>query len=150
VAGIVVGIVALVGAAIGVLYALTHGFHRRTVVTYRPAAVYRLRPGECVNTAAHGLHVTTVSCSAPHDAEVFATFKLAGSAWPGTAAVQQGAGRGCASRLDGFLNPAFANAGLTQEYVYPDKAAWRAGVRTVVCEVASPSGPLTGSVGKGG
>lgn len=77
---------------------------------------------------------------------MFATFSLAGSSWPGEAAVQQQARSGCANRIAGYLNPQLLTAGLTQQYVYPDHDAWRAGVRTVVCEVSSASGPLSGSV----
>jgi len=77
---------------------------------------------------------------------VFATFTLTGSGWPGGAAAGQEASNGCADRVAGYLNPQLLNAGLTEEYVYPDQAAWKAGVRTVVCEVSSTTGPLTGSV----
>ena len=94
----------------------------------------------------NGLSVTTLSCASPHDAEVFATFSLAGSSWPGSAAVQQQAASGCQDKIAGYLNPALLNAGLTQEYIYPDQTAWKAGVRTAVCEVSSATGQLTGSV----
>jgi hypothetical protein len=146
VAGVIFGIIALVGVAVGVLAVVTHGFRPKTVITYRPAAVFGLRPGECVNTRANSLSATVLSCAAPHDAEVFATFILPAGAWPGTAAVQQDASSGCAIRLSGYLNPQLATADLTQEYVYPNRAAWQAGERTVVCEVSAVSGQLTGSV----
>jgi hypothetical protein len=146
VAGIIVGIIAMVGVAVGVLAVLTHGFRPKTVVTYRPAAVFGLRPGQCVDSSRNGLSPTVVPCATPHDAEVFASFHLPGGPWPGAAAVQQDAGNSCASRLSGYLNPAFATVNLTQEYVFPDRAAWRAGERTVVCEVRAHSGQLTGSV----
>ena len=81
---------------------------------------------------------------------MFATFGLTGSSWPGSAAVQQQASNGCANRIAGYLNPQLLNAGLTEQYVYPDQNAWRAGVRTVVCEVSSTTGPLSGSVRNGG
>jgi hypothetical protein len=143
---IAVGIMALVGAAFGVLAVITHGFHPKVVVTYRPAAVFSLRPGDCINSGPNGLAVTRLSCATPHDAEVFATFSLPKASWPGTAVIRQQAGDGCASRLMDYLNPQLADAGLSQEFVYPDRAAWQAGVRTVVCEVSSPSGRLSGSV----
>ncbi len=146
VAGIILGILALVGAAVGVLAVITHGFRPKTVITYRPAAVFGLRPGECINSARNGLNVTVLSCATPHDAEVFATFSLPQGSWPGASAVQQDAGNGCASRLGGYLNPQLASAALSQEYVYPNHAAWQAGERTVVCEVSAVSGQLTGSV----
>ena len=146
VAGIILGILALVGAAVGVLAVITHGFRPKTVITYRPAAVFGLRPGECINSAGNGLDVTRLSCATPHDAEVFATFSLPPGTWPGASAVQLDAGNGCASRLGSYLNPQLATADLTQAYVYPNQAAWQAGERTVVCEVSAASGQLTGSV----
>jgi hypothetical protein len=146
VAGIILGVIALVGAAVGVLAVITHGFKPKTVITYRPAAVFGLRPGECINSTGNGLNVTVLSCATPHDAEVFATFSLAKGTWPGDSAVQQEAGNGCESRLGSYLNPQLATADLTQEYVYPNQAAWQAGERTVVCEVRAVSGQLTGSV----
>jgi hypothetical protein len=148
-AGVVIVLIA-VAAAAGVLAVATHGFRPKTVVTYRPAAVFALRAGDCINSSPNGLSVTILSCATPHEAEVFATFSLTGSQWPGSAAVQQQAGSGCANRIAGYLNPQLLNAGLTQEYVYPDQQAWTAGVRTVVCEVSAASGPLTGSVRQGG
>jgi len=146
VAVFVLVIVVLVGGAAGGLAVVTHGFHRKTEVTYRQAAVFKLRPGECVNFGPNGQSVTVLSCATPHDAEVFATFPLPASSWPGGGAVQQDASSGCASRLGGYLNPQLANAGLEQEFFYPDQEAWKAGTRTVVCEVRAPTGQLTGSV----
>jgi Septum formation len=144
-AGVVLVVIAA-AAAVGALAVASHGFRQKTIVTYRPAAVFSLRTGECINSSQNGLSVTVLSCATPHQAEVFATFRLAGSSWPGNAAVQQLASSGCASRLAGYLNPELLNAGLTQQYVYPDRDAWQADVRTVICEVSATTGPLTGSV----
>jgi hypothetical protein len=144
-AGVAIVVIAAAAAA-GVLFVVTHGFKPKTVVSYRPAAVFSLKAGDCVNSSADGLAATVVPCTSPHHAEIFATFALAGSSWPGSAAVQQQAGDGCQARLAGYLNPALLNAGLDQEFVYPDQTAWEAGVRTTVCEVSSPAGTLTGSV----
>ncbi len=146
VAGIILGVIALVGVAVGVLAVVTHGFRPKTVITYRPAAEFGLRPGQCVNSGANALSVTVLSCASPHDAEVFATFSLPAGSWPGTAAVQQDAANGCQSRFASYLNPQLANADLTQEFIYPNQAAWQAGERTVVCEVRAVEGQLTGSV----
>ena len=142
----VLGVVVLVGAAAAGLAVVTHGFHRKTEVTYRPDAVFSLRPGECVDFGPNGQAVTVLSCATPHDAEVFAKFGLAATSWPGSAVVQQDASSGCASRLGGYLNPQLAGAGLDQEYFYPDRATWQAGGHTVVCAVRAPTGQLTGSV----
>jgi len=146
VVGIIVGVIALVGVAVGVLAVVTHGFRPKTVITYRPAAAFGLRPGQCINSGPNALDVTVLSCTRPHDAEVFATFSLPATAWPGASAVQADASVGCASRLGGYLNPDLATIDLAQEFIYPNQAAWQAGERTVVCEVRATSGRLTGSV----
>jgi hypothetical protein len=148
VVGIILGIIALVGVAAGVLVVVTHGFRPRTVVTvtYRPAAVFGLRPGQCVNTGSNALKPTVVSCARPHDAEVFAVFTLPAAPWPGASAVRADADNGCASRLGSYIDPQLATAGLAQEFVYPNRDAWQANQRTVVCEVSATEGRLTGSV----
>jgi hypothetical protein len=146
VVGIILGVIALVGVAAGVLAVITHGFRPKTVITYRPAAVFRLRPGQCVDSGSNALKVTVLSCARPHNAEVFAAFSLPAEAWPGSSAVQVEAGDGCASRFDSYIDPQLAAADLTQEWVYPNQAAWKAGERTVVCEVSAVNGQLTGSV----
>ena len=148
VVGIILGVIALVGVAAGVLAVVTHGFRPKTVVTvtYRPAAVFGLRPGQCVNTGSDALKPTVLSCARPHDAEVFAVFTLPAAPWPGTSAVRMDADNGCASRLDSYIDPQLATAGLAQEFVYPNRDAWQANQRTVVCEVSATEGQLTGSV----
>jgi hypothetical protein len=94
----------------------------------------------------NGAVVHVVPCAGGHDAEVFGTFRLAGSTWPGTATVERTAASGCASQLTGYLNPQLAATNLAQSYVYPGQQAWHTGERTVVCEVHATSGTLTGSV----
>jgi Septum formation len=148
VVGIILGVIALVGAAAGVLAVVTHGFRPKTVVTvtYRPAAVFGLRPGQCVNTGSDALKPAVLSCARPHDAEVFAVFTLPAAPWPGTPAVRVDAENGCASRFGSYVDPQLATAALAQEFVYPNRDAWQAGQRTVVCEVSAVDGRLTGSV----
>jgi hypothetical protein len=148
VVGIILGVIALVGVAAGVLFVVTHGFRPKTVitVTYRPAAVFGLRPGQCVNTGSDALKPTVLSCARPHDAEVFAVFTLPAAPWPGMSAVRTDADNGCASRFGSYIDPQLATAGLAQEFVYPNRDAWQADQRTVVCEVSAADGRLTGSV----
>lgn len=131
----------IVAGAIGTVGVLTHGFHKPVTITYKQAAVFRLRVGDCVGSQ----DGTVLPCTTPHAAEVFATFSLPDSAWPGTSAVASRARSGCGGRLTGYLNPQLAIT-LAQSYVYPDKTAWQAGTRTVICEVRASSGELTGSV----
>jgi hypothetical protein len=141
--GFLVAAVAIVAGAIAIVGSLTHGFKKPVIVHYTKSAIFSLKTGECIDP--NGQTATIVSCSTPHDAEVFGTFALPGSKWPGTAAVGTAASSGCSSRLSGYLNPQLAIS-LSSTYIYPDSVAWQAGTRTVVCEVRATQGQLTGSV----
>ena len=134
----------IAAVAVGTVGVLTHGFKKPVTIKYHESAVFKLQEGDCVNML-NGQVVTVLPCSTPHEAEVFATFTLPASAWPGTAAVRQRASSGCESRLTGYINPQLAIS-LAQSYVFPNKVAWTAGTRTVICEVRAASGQLTTSV----
>ncbi|HSZ39208.1 MAG TPA: septum formation family protein [Trebonia sp.] len=134
----------VLAAGVGVIAHYTHDFKKPVKVVYSEASVFKLQEGECINTA-NGQQVTIVSCTTPHDAEVFGTFTLPAGQWPGTSAIQQEASNGCATRLTGYINPQLAIS-LTQTYVYPTQGDWAAGTRTVICEVRPLSGQLSQSV----
>lgn len=136
---------AIASGAIGTAAVLTHHFKNPVKTVYHEAAVFRLRPGECLDSL-NGSSPTVVPCTSPHAAEVFGRFTLPGSAWPGAAAVRREAGAGCGTRLSAYLNPQLAIS-LTQSYTFPSQADWDAGTRTVVCEVMSAAnGQLVQSV----
>jgi Septum formation len=139
----VVAALVIVGGAIAIVGSLTHGFKKPVVIHYTKSAVFSLKTGQCIDP--NGQTATVVSCTTPHGAEVFATFSLPGSSWPGTTAVTTAASAGCSTRLTGYLNPQLAIS-LSSTYIYPDEVAWQAGTRTVICEVRATSGQLTGSV----
>lgn len=141
--GFVLLAAAIVGGAIAVVGSVTHGFKKPVKVTYTKSPVFSLKTGECLDP--HGQSYTLVSCDSPHEAEVYATFNLTGTSWPGSTKVAKAASSGCATRLTGYLNPQLA-VSLASTYVYPDATAWQAGTRTVICEVRAASGQLTGSV----
>jgi Septum formation len=136
-----------VGAALGTVAYLTHGFHKPTKIEYNDqlGTVFSLRAGDCIINSPNQTSPSRTSCSTPHDAEVFATIALPKGPWPGTATVQQEAADECSTRLAGYLNPQLAIS-LAQDYVYPGQLAWQTGTRTVVCEVRAQSGQLDQSV----
>lgn len=141
--GFVLLAVVIVGGAVAIVGSVTHGFKKPVKVTYTRSPVFSLKTGDCIDP--QGQSYTLISCDSPHEAEVFATFNLAGTAWPGSTAAAAAASGGCASRLTSYLNPQLA-VSLASTYVYPDATAWQAGTRTVICEVRAASGELTGSV----
>ena len=141
--GFVLLAVAIVGGAVAIVGSVTHGFKKPVKVTYMKSPVFSLKTGDCIDP--QGQTYTLIPCDSPHKAEVFATFGLTGTTWPGSAKVAAAASSGCSSRLTGYLNPQLA-VSLASTYVYPDATAWQAGTRTVICEVRAASGELTGSV----
>jgi Septum formation len=145
---ILAGSVVLCLAALGgvITAVLLRGGARVQATPHLPA-VFLLRPGECVNSALNASSAArVVPCGQPHDAEIYAAFRLAGRNWPGSAAVGARARLGCVARLGSYLNPQLATAALAQFYIFPSSGAWAAGERTVICEVRSTGGKLTGSV----
>jgi hypothetical protein len=141
--GFVLAALVIVGGAIAIVGSVTHGFKKPVKVTYTKSAIFSLKTGECIDS--HGQSASILSCATPHDAEVFATFTLPDSKWPGDTAVQAAASAGCATKLTAYINPQLAIS-LSSTYVYPNMVAWQAGTRTVICEVTATSGQLTGSV----
>jgi putative regulator of septum formation len=138
-------VICLIGLGAFATVLLLHG---RTHA--RPPAlpsVFQLRVGDCVNSGQDGISSpTVVACGQPHDAEIYARFALAGHGWPGSAAIGAQARRGCTARLGSYLNPQLATTVLAESYVFPDQGAWNAGERTVICEIRSTTGKLTGSI----
>ena len=141
--GFVVLAAAIVGGAFAIVGSITHGFKKPVKITYKKSALFSLKTGECFDP--QGQSYSLISCDSPHQAEVFATFALSGTKYPGATAIASQASDGCTTRLTGYVNPQLALS-LTSTYVYPDSVAWQAGTRTVICEVRASNGTLTGSV----
>ena len=145
---------AIIGLVLAGLWTVAAAIVAAAIITRPPPPkpvalpqVFSLRAGQCLDSGATGLSgVHVLSCGRPHDAEVFATFQVAGHRYPGSASLQQSAREGCGSRLTGYLNPELPATSLAQSFIYPGAGAWAAGERTVVCTVRGTSGPLVGSV----
>jgi Septum formation len=142
--GFLAAAAAVIVGAIVVVGKITHGFKQPVKVTYHVSQLFSLQTGDCFDPDGSSSYTLT-SCDSPHEAEVFGTFVLAKGKWPGSTAVAADASSGCATRLTSYLNPQLALS-LTSTYAYPDETAWKAGTRTVICEVRAASGQITGSV----
>jgi hypothetical protein len=137
-------IVPVLVAAAGVYMIITHKFApAQPKTTYQVPAVFNLRQGDCFDQEQNGGAVSLLPCSVPHDAEVFATFGLPGTAWPGVDAVQSQADSGCAGRLDAYLGSSVMPSSLSRNATYPNEVTWQAGVRTVVCTISAADGSKT-------
>lgn len=140
----------LVAAAVVILAHFTHNFHTRVDVRYQPAAAYSLQPGKCINGDPNDGSFTVVSCSSSHEAEVYGRFSLTGRTYPGASAVRDRVVAGCSNLLTAYVDPQLASISFSQLYVYPDRQAWSAGERTVICAAQFTSGAMSGSIRKPG
>jgi hypothetical protein len=111
------------------------------------ATVFNLHPGQCFNSLPNGIAgAHAVPCRRPHDGEIYGGFRVAGHHWRGSAALASLARQGCQARLTGYLNPQLNSSGLAESYAYPNEGAWATGEHSVICEIRSTQGKLTGSV----
>jgi hypothetical protein len=136
-------------AAAAVIVVLVTQRPRQAHVAAPPlrATVFRLHPGQCFNSLPNGIAgAHAIPCAQPHDGEIYGDFRVAGRSWPGAAVLAGHARQGCQSRLGGYLNPQLNTYGLDESYAYPNEGAWAAGVHSVICEIRSTRGKLTGSV----
>jgi hypothetical protein len=137
---------ALTVAAVAAVTVLTHRPHHAKPADPLRGTVFQLRSGQCLNFLPNGPALAdAVPCAQAHDAEIYGTFKVAGQQWPGDAAVSTQAKQDCQNRLSGYLSQ-LSLSNVAEFYVYPDKSAWAAGGRSVICEIRGTQGKLTGYV----
>lgn len=100
------------------------------------AGLDALRAGDCVKQVAEGEavnQVKTLPCNSPGAAKVYAVFSLPQGAWPGEAAVQQRAEKGCTTRFKTSKQQAADTAEIS--FFQPAEVQWRLGNRKVICMV---------------
>ena len=115
------------------------------------AAVGPFHPevGECLDArkdASSGTE-SIVPCDEAHDDEVYATFALDGSRYPGEAAAEAIANDGCRARFSDFIGVALEDSVFEFVAMYPSAENWdQHGDRTVTCLVWYPEDTVTGSL----
>lgn len=86
-------------------------------------------------------------CSEPHDDEVYSTFALEHSRYPGEAAAEVAANDGCRARFADFIGVAHGDSVFEFYPLYPSAGSWDAhGDRTVTCLVWYPADTVVGSL----
>lgn len=111
---------------------------------------FSLRVGDCFDNPAGAKAVNTVTaipCNQPHNAQIYAKFKLTGSdsSYPGAAVVEQRARSGCNARI-GSVDKSVTSSAMTVRILLPERTSWAAGQRTVSCMVVNPTANLTSSL----
>jgi Domain of unknown function (DUF4190)/Septum formation len=111
---------------------------------------FSLVTGDCFDNpvGARSLsRVTAIPCTQPHNAQVFAKFKLSGSSlsYPGTAQVERLATSGCNSRISS-IDKSKANNAMTIRFLVPLEGSWIVGQRSVSCLIVNPATDLKSSL----
>jgi hypothetical protein len=112
--------------------------------------VTSLRAGDCFqNTGTAGstlTSVTAVSCSTPHNAQVYALLPVSGSSYPGTAALNSQGQTGCRSATSADLDRTKLTATMSVVIFYPEQDTWDSGQRAISCVITDSSTDLTASL----
>ncbi|WP_433446134.1 septum formation family protein [Streptomyces sp. CA-142005] len=107
-----------------------------------------LAVGDCFTSSQHNevYSAVPVSCSRPHDGEVFATVALIGSSGVGDVLAKQSYHQ-CSDRLTDYVMDDWSLPHTTGvNYYYPTPEVQQAGNRTTTCFTADTTGRTTGSV----
>jgi hypothetical protein len=111
--------------------------------------VFDLAVGDCFDDPDNFEEISSVpmvECSAPHHNEVYFTYNLPDSPFPGLQAVEEAADTDCYERFEGFVGMDYASSELDYGYLYPTGDTWSEGDREVVCLVYHVTGDkVTGS-----
>nr|WP_234311915.1 DUF4190 domain-containing protein [Streptomyces griseus] len=115
---------------------------------------FSLTKGDCFDDPSGSLEGVTydvdkVPCDGTHDGEVFASFKMAGSSYPGDDKVTDTADDKCYALQDSYAMDAWALPDDVDVYYFtPTRQSWRIGDREVTCVFGNTdeNGTLTGSL----
>lgn len=122
-------------------------------VSEGPVAATAVVTGDCLTDVVVGAaeraeveSARKVSCHSEHTLEIYATFTLSpedfeqeGADYPGTPRVVRVADRGCEERFSGLAEDPEAYGLIA---LWPTRASWATGDRTVACAAFSSAGEL--------
>jgi hypothetical protein len=151
-AGLILSAIWVVAIGIGIAVAIATGAARDAtgqITGSGRVSISDLKAGDCVNNIEEDRLVTKVDgvpCTEPHSGEVFATFDLTGSSFPGESSANDQAEQGCLDRLDDYAPDAVNDDSLDIFYFAPNANSWGRGDREVVCLALDPNKKRTGSL----
>ena len=91
--------------------------------------------------------VPGVPCAQPHAFEAYHAFDLTQQRYPGLDAVDEAAIDGCLAAFKDFADISYRRSVLEITWLYPTETSWNLlRDREVLCLVADPEGPTTGSL----
>jgi hypothetical protein len=117
-----------------------------------PGNVFSLDVGDCFDDptpeSSEVTDVELVGCDSPHDNEVYATFELPDTDFPGPDEVFETALAGCAERFEDLIGAPVGEGDLDATLLAPTEQSWTSrDDREVICYLVDASGAkLEGSV----
>jgi Septum formation len=102
----------------------------------RSALIDDLEVGECFNLPDGPiLRVAVVSCSTPHNRELFARLTLPDGSWPGEAEIKSTGLSKCGERFAGYVGSEHGASVYTYQSIRPTEQTWADGDRLVACAI---------------
>ena len=99
-----------------------------------------LAKGECIDLSSSG-DIDKKSCSSAHDGEVFMTFDLTGSVFPGEAAIRTETAKKCGPALEALIGSRSDAGSFGYTYLFPQSQGWTLrDDRSVTCIAQLESG----------
>ncbi|MDO5092450.1 MAG: septum formation family protein, partial [Propionibacteriaceae bacterium] len=143
--GRVLAVLALVGAAVGVMYLLGWFGNSTAAVDPRDLAV-----GDCVLADPTTGGSSQVDCTADHHWEVVFLTEVSGTALPDNNKLSKWAEETCMAPFADYVGQSYPDSDLALSWLAPTAEQWRDGSRTVACVVGTgTTTPQQGSLRQG-
>jgi hypothetical protein len=107
--------------------------------------VFTLQVGDCLNDGEIGETVTavpTVPCDEPHDSEIYASFILGDTDFPGIDTILEEADAACLADYAEFVGVDYLESRFDFSYYHPTESSWQGGDREILCLIYDPAGEL--------
>ncbi|MDA8369268.1 MAG: septum formation family protein [Nocardiopsaceae bacterium] len=117
--------------------------------TEQQADAFTLEVGDCLNDESivgEVEEIPTISCSEPHDSEVYATGTATGDEFPGNASLDAEAEGICGGEFEAFVGIPYEESFLGYSWYVPTQQSWDSGDRKIDCVIYDPEGQVTGSL----
>ncbi|MGO1560629.1 MAG: septum formation family protein [Actinomycetaceae bacterium] len=109
--------------------------------------VFTANPGECIDSVDSS---TMISCDDPHDREVFYTYNIDDTEFPGEEAIQEEVRTECSAQFEAYVGAPYESSSFEISSMYPSEATFsQAGDTEVICLLDSAE-PVTGSAFQSG
>ena len=142
-----------VAAGVGLTRAAERG-DDGAIVEAGTLSAFEVRVGDCFDDEAFAAsevsEIPAIPCTQPHDNEVYATFDVSATEFPGDEEIDWLASEGCYERFEAAIGESYEDSVIDFTTMYPSSGSWKNGDREVVCigfhmELEKLEGTIIGS-----